>query len=375
MNDTFSQKVSSSILATSATSISPPLPEVNPLIPKSYIRLVCFVESPYDNESDPYKVATQILPPGWNFVPKHPLFTQAFYQHILKDTKSVEFETTPCKFDSSRIGFSKFTIRRIISPKEWGPPWTLRALSESFSNIKTISYYDYIDAWTYTLFFENNNHRHTWFIRFKGFHGTEPIPHWFLQWWDRFGPDEKLFPESLKKAYDQWAANPHDTPSLDKYPAMKNPPFKNIPVLLRFHIQFNLVPWIFCWKFVFSHEDNVKILAQKFFIKWWPVYTTDPIIAAIAKAKTQIATHPQFLAQRSQLQAKLAAAQSKDDYKNQLLEVLSQLSQEDEANNVASTSSTALSPIPQYQDAQDPYDGYEVHLSDEEINAINQQFF
>jgi hypothetical protein len=63
MNATFSQKVSSSISSTSATPISPPLPDVNPLIPKSYIRLVCFVESPYDNECDPYKVAAKILPP------------------------------------------------------------------------------------------------------------------------------------------------------------------------------------------------------------------------------------------------------------------------------------------------------------------------
>ena len=84
------------------------------MIAKSYIRHVAFVEDPYHTLADPYQTAIQILPPGWNFVPQNPMFTQAFYQYILHDTKFVEFEQTPCKYDPSYIGFSKFTIRRII---------------------------------------------------------------------------------------------------------------------------------------------------------------------------------------------------------------------------------------------------------------------
>ena len=231
LNTTFSQKLQSSPTASSAT----PLPNT-PLIPKSYIRHESYVEDPYHTIPDPYQTTSQILPPRWNYVPRNPMFTQEFYQHILQYTKSVEFEKTQCKYDPSNIGFSKFTIQRIISSKEWGQPWTLQALSEPFRQLKNITYYDYVDAWTFALFFENKTHRHTWFIRFKGFQCLEPIPHWFIQWWDRFGADEKLLPPRLKKAYDQWSLDPHDTLTLEKYPSMKNPSCKNIPILLRFFI-------------------------------------------------------------------------------------------------------------------------------------------
>lgn len=107
----------------------------------------------------------------------------------------------------------------------------------------------------------------------------------------------------------------------------------------------------------------LKSFPINFFIKWWFVFSYDNITNAISQAKIQIANHPQFLCQKTQIQAKLAAAKSRDDYKKELLEVLSQLSEEDTVTD---------SEIPTNYDAQDPYDGYNLELSSEDIEAIQR---
>ncbi|KAB1213290.1 Vacuolar-processing enzyme [Morella rubra] len=91
-------------------------------------------------------------------------------------------------------------------------------------------------------------------------------------------------------------------------------------------------------------------------------------------AKLQIAKHLQFLSKKSQIQPKLAAVQSHDDYKKELLEVLSQLSEEDTVEDTA-TFSAFPDISSQYEDnAQNPYAGYELELSIEEIEALQRSF-
>lgn len=44
------------------------------------------------------------------------------------------------------------------------------------------TYWDYIEAFSKALYYNNDRHKHTWFIKICAKIFAEPIPNWFIDW-------------------------------------------------------------------------------------------------------------------------------------------------------------------------------------------------
>jgi hypothetical protein len=123
-----------------------------------------------------------------------------FYQDILQKEGSVNITTLYDKFSNGRVLNHKLDIVKITSLKAWAShPFLLRPLQGH--SIK-YSYYDYIDAWSKILMYQDKNMSHSWFIQWnKEFNITKPecqIPIWFLKWWAQHGSQSEILPDSLQ---------------------------------------------------------------------------------------------------------------------------------------------------------------------------------
>ncbi|KAG5567888.1 hypothetical protein H5410_065093 [Solanum commersonii] len=52
--------------------------------------------------------------------------------------------------------------------------------------------------------YNNERHKHTWFIKAAAKIFKNPIPNWFLNWWSYHGPTIKILPEPFHKLYKEW---------------------------------------------------------------------------------------------------------------------------------------------------------------------------
>lgn len=62
--------------------------------------------------------------------------------------------------------YSKFIIRKIITSNEWGDS-LFKQRELKYGKPHWYSYFDYIQAWTGALLYENRQRKFSWFIQFQ----------------------------------------------------------------------------------------------------------------------------------------------------------------------------------------------------------------
>ncbi|KAG5619540.1 hypothetical protein H5410_004758 [Solanum commersonii] len=115
--------------------------------------------------------------------------TRSYYETILISTGCVEFQNW---------GISSMKERKI----------SLNKVPTSFT------YWDYINAFNKVLYYNNERHKHTWFIKVCAKIFVEPIPNWFLNWWSYHGPTTKILSDPFLKLYKEWVKIHKWTPEI-----------------------------------------------------------------------------------------------------------------------------------------------------------------
>jgi hypothetical protein len=301
------------------------------------------------------KLLRAYLPPKWHFVPQHPNKSIGFYKVILLHTESVKIEPIMDRFDPTqkRIAFHKLFIIKILSNQEWGSHPSI--LKELPGQPIGFNYYDYIEAWTNVLLYQNENFSHSWFLNFDN-KFTSQLPMWFLRWWQLFGPITDIIPTKLKEAIARFGNLAQVT--------VQNSQF---PTLCLFTSKYK-IPWILKW----DYQVNQNIMARRFQVKWWDKFNIDRIIEQVKKEFPQpeeFSAVSQFLVEKTSLQTALVSAMNQVQSKEDLQELCHQLQLEvskisgqdpDEHSPASSHSSAAGQSKPNYldpvfQDSQDPY--------------------
>ena len=197
----------------------------------------------------------EFLPQEWHYLPKQPEKNIKFYKSILIQEKSTQIENIMNKGNPLEFLYQKFIITGFVSSKEWGRhPSLLKTLID----LKTLtssklhySYYDYMDAFEKVLFYQNKSFDHSWFLMFdKKF--SNPIPTWFLKWWEMFGSVPQIFLEPLQDALryfgSRFQANRHNS---------------QFPLILHITIKYR-IHWINMWSYAIYNN----LLNREFSVKW-----------------------------------------------------------------------------------------------------------
>ncbi|KAG5630263.1 hypothetical protein H5410_001980 [Solanum commersonii] len=81
-------------------------------------------------------------------------------------------------------------------------------LSQNQSDIfASVAKEEDIKSYEKVLIYNNERHKHTWFIKVCAKIFAEPIPNWFLNWWSYHGPTTKILPDPFLKLYNKWDGN------------------------------------------------------------------------------------------------------------------------------------------------------------------------
>ncbi|KAG5619574.1 hypothetical protein H5410_004792 [Solanum commersonii] len=131
--------------------------------------------------------------------------TRSYYETILINTGSTEFQHFSGYNTSENIyNFSKMIIKQVISVEDWG----ISIMKERQISLNKVSmnftYWDCIHAFDKVLIYNNEIHKHTWFIKVCAKIFVEQIPNWFLNWWSYHGPTIKILPNPFLKLYKEW---------------------------------------------------------------------------------------------------------------------------------------------------------------------------
>ncbi|WMV29425.1 hypothetical protein MTR67_022810 [Solanum verrucosum] len=154
-------------------------------------------------KEEPWKIFQRYLVNGLYFSGES-YKTQKYYETLLIST-CVEFQHFSGYNTSENVyNFSKMIIKHVIDIEDWG----ISSMTErQFSLNKVIvsfTYWDYIQAFNKVLCYNNERHKHTWFIKVCAKIFANPIPNWFLNWWSYHGPTIKILPEPFLKLYKEW---------------------------------------------------------------------------------------------------------------------------------------------------------------------------
>ncbi|KAG5585087.1 hypothetical protein H5410_045521, partial [Solanum commersonii] len=127
--------------------------------------------------------------------------TRSYYETLLIST-GVEFQHFSGYNTSENVyNFSKMIIKQIISIEDWG----ISLMTERQFSLKKFSmkftYWDYIQTFNKVLHYNNERHKHTWFIKVCAKIFANPIPNWFLNWWSYHGATIKILPEIMLLLY------------------------------------------------------------------------------------------------------------------------------------------------------------------------------
>lgn len=144
----------------------------------------------------------------WKLLQKHlvtnPYFagesykTRAYYESILISTGSVDIEHHQLSETTEHVhGYSKMVIKKLLSIEDWGTTY----MDEKTMKMKTtqisFTYWDYIKAFSQTLYYNNIKHKHTWFLKVCPKVFANPVPNWFIQWWSFHGPTIKFYQQNI----------------------------------------------------------------------------------------------------------------------------------------------------------------------------------
>ena len=197
--------------------------------------------------------------------------TRTFYENLLVSTGSVEINHFQANTSVETVyNFSKLIIRKILPIEDWGvnsmndKPFLVNGVKLS------CTYWDYIDAFENVLYYNNERHKHTWFIKICPKVFKDKIPNWFIHWWLYHGPTTKILPHDFLQLYKQWA---RVSPFLNKlYQANHICCPENISQIY-FFIEFS-IPWIHKWAPEFGYtEDQIPCLYRVFYNNFWEKMT------------------------------------------------------------------------------------------------------
>ena len=247
-----------------------------------------YIEPFMKPSNNPIKLAAQFFPPGWHFVPLAPYKSLSYYKEILFQTDSVSIKPIMDRRDESKVLYHSIYIKQIISQEKWhSHPSDLQLLTTSNDHF---CYYDYMNAWSYVFYYQNQSFSHSWFIQFDH-KFKSPIPLWFLNWWYDFGPLDSIIPDVLLQQIGYFS----------KVRTSKNPDVAGQEVL-HFFSKYK-VPWIFKWQYriltpvgptstvhssesrkaVITEHDGFSCVSRVHFVKWWDKFDIIRIINQVQK--------------------------------------------------------------------------------------------
>ncbi|KAG5629167.1 hypothetical protein H5410_000884 [Solanum commersonii] len=163
--------------------------------------------------------------------------TQKYYEILLISTV-VEFQHFSGYNTSENVyNFSKMIKKHDIHIEDWG----ISSMTErqfSLNKVKVnFTYWSYIQTFNKVICYNNERHKHTWFIKVCAKIFVNPTPNWFLNWWSYHGPTIKILSEPFLKYF--------------------------------FFIEFS-VPWIHKWvsKVDFT-EEQIPCLYRAYYNNFW----------------------------------------------------------------------------------------------------------
>ena len=221
--------------------------------------------SDIQRKEEPWKIFQRYLVNGLYF-PGESYKTRKYYETLLIST-SVEFQHFSGYNTSENVyNFSKMIIKHIIHIEDWG----ISSMTErQFSLNKVMvsfTYWDYIQAFNKVLCYNNERHKHTWFIKVCAKIFANPIPNWFLNWWSYHGPTIKILPEPFLKLYKEWVKV---SPDLNKLYHQEHICYFQQIEQIYFFIEFS-VPWIHKWvPEVDFTEEQIPCLYRTYYNNFW----------------------------------------------------------------------------------------------------------
>ncbi|KAK4708667.1 hypothetical protein R3W88_029592 [Solanum pinnatisectum] len=223
--------------------------------------------SDLQRKDEPWKIFQRYLVNGLYF-PGESYKTRSYYEEILISTGSVEFQhfsTGNTPYEKS-YNFSKFIIKQIISVEDWGMS-TMKERRIGISNTRmNYTYWDYIRAFDVALHYNNDKHKHTWFVKVCAKIFAENIPNWFINWWSYHGPTIKIMPEQFLNLYKEWVKV---SPDLNRLYQEDHVSWIEKIDQIYFFIEFS-IPWIHKWApEVGFNEENIPCLYKTYFNNFW----------------------------------------------------------------------------------------------------------
>ncbi|KAG5591048.1 hypothetical protein H5410_041562 [Solanum commersonii] len=148
--------------------------------------------------------------------------------------------------------------------------WGISSMTErQFSLNKVMvsfTYWDYIQAFDKVLCYNNERHKHTWFIKVCAKIFANPIQNWFLSWRSYHGPTIKILPKPFLKLYKKWVKV---SPDLNKLYHREHICYFQQIEQIYFFIEF-YVPWIHKWvSEVDFTEKQIPCLYKTYYNNFW----------------------------------------------------------------------------------------------------------
>ena len=301
--------------------------------------------------SDANYIASRYFEPYNHYPLKGSNNSRLFYETILNETQSVEFEHfyrgNSQQNKHSPYSFSKASFKKMLSPTDWGLDPNRTRQMTSYPNMP-YTYWDYKDAWFNCFYYNNPDFKHTWFFRFMAEFGQNDLPNWSVHWWDKFGPKVNILPEELYSLFPEY-----------KEQCCKCQEEGNDIPMFKLMMVYNL-PWIWTWEYATKHihgfNKGLPTLIRQFKYKWWNKFNIEETVKQLKddilhfkmknqeKLKTQEKEEIKdpLKSLKETLKRKYPKA-SKQEIQKKLLELAS-LSDEDEEDSNTNMSITEESP-------------------------------
>ena len=334
---------------TFAQAVNPTAAKVIPSSPvKEEFKFVISTVMPIialDKAYEGYPVS-QLIKPVYtnnNFVDtEDPLKTRRFYEAILVDTDSIEVEHSLDTNNPDYISYSKFTIKRILTPFNWFVDHLHTPIALSMPHRpQTYNWHDYRAAWFNFMYVRPG---HTWFVKYCPAMVEATIPRWFYEWWSCFGGTKDVLPQQF----------------LNRFPDFL---IKEGCSTLPEHIQMckyfikKRISYIISWTFSKEEQHRIKYLSKEIKIKGWTPKPTAPKTPDQGKAATTAS--PLSSASKKALKEKLKQALAKldgpDNTDNTNTEELLQLIAEASSTGSSSDNGDMLDPKGIAMAYLDPY--------------------
>ena len=145
--------------------------------------------------TDPNYIASRYLEPNCHYPLKGSNNCRPFYETILSETQSVDFEHFYKGGDKSQkhspFSFSKASFKKMMTSNDWGLDPNRPRQMQNYPHMP-FTYWDYKDAWYNCFYYQNSQFKHTCFFRITPEFLKHEISNWCFNWWKRIGPQESV---------------------------------------------------------------------------------------------------------------------------------------------------------------------------------------